>query len=261
MSARIDRMPLRASDAAVVRGLIQTNPGVSLHRLAHLVAVRCKAPSLGYATLRVFMTRHGIVLPPAKLKGPAKRRVTQFSKAASPERLQHGLLGVGVAGQAEVSSLHLAVAALNASVFSMGGMGPAISAARDANAASGQAAELRRKRMAALLDQRKRDAHKAATGWLTPRSLAGLAGAALNGALAHSRREPDPAEFDPQHPEAWFDPVCFAEDVADLFRLAIFELACRAGIDGASHERERLQGLGGAAVVLERLAPMTDGHS
>lgn len=258
MSARIDRMPLRASDVAVVRGLIQTNPGISLNRLAHLVAARCKAPGLGYATLRVFMKRHGISLPPVKLKGTAKKRITLFSAASGLEREQHGLFGVGMSGEAQVSSLHVAVAALNASVFSMGGLGSAVPVSA---ASSDHAAELRRNRMAALLDQRKRDAHRAATGWLTPRMLAGLAGAALNGALAHSRREPDPAEFDPQHPEAWFDPVCFAEDVSDLFRLAIFELACQAGIEAASHERDRLQSLGGAAFVLERLAPSMENSS
>jgi len=46
----------------------------------------------------------------------------------------------------------------------------------------------------------------------------------------------------------------FAEQLADLFRLAVFDLARRAGVKEAAHECNQLCGRSGAAEMLQALA-------
>lgn len=58
------RRRLGQEHIAAIDGLLQTNPGISLHRLTQLVAGRLGMPDLAYATLRAFMDRHSLQILP-----------------------------------------------------------------------------------------------------------------------------------------------------------------------------------------------------
>lgn len=243
---------LRLHHVDAVREVLTQNPALSLRKLAPLVAQRCAIPHVSDHTLHLFLALHGIprVVPPWALKRSERLRARGAVLLSAPlladpaDRARDERKAKRAAMRA-VSDEHKAIAASNASIFSLGGFAPAL----PVDGAS-QAVLMARQRHADLLQLRRADAHRLATGWLATDSLARLACAALDGALSYSQREPDPEDYDPESPESWFDPVCFAEDVADLFRLAVFEMASRAGIEAARHERNRLLDLGGAAVVL-----------
>ncbi len=251
----VDRMPLRPAHADLVRGLIATNPGISLYRLAGLVATRCGTPTVGYATLRRFMQLHGIAMPKRIPRPPKPQRVTGFSPRApqpAPE-----LTAVGLPGQTEVDASHAALAARSASVFAQGGLCPA-PAPKALPAGIQRDPDLLRKgqeRLRALLhrehERLRAEAVSEATQWITRRQLQAAAAASLAAAIHHMHRDIDDEDYDPMNPRAWFRGFEFAEDVVDLFRLAVYRLAADAGIDGAADEVRRLAALGGAERLQE----------
>ena len=72
--------------------------------------------------------------------------------------------------------------------------------------------------------------------------------------LAARDARPSPPRSRPARPQDWYLPEMFAEQLADLFRLAVFDLARRAGVKEAAHECNQLCGRSGAAEMLQALA-------
>ncbi|WAC71553.1 hypothetical protein OU995_18450 [Roseateles sp. SL47] len=204
-----------------VKRLIQVNPGMSLYRFATVVGAKLRMPSLGYATLSRFMQAHGLELLPA----------------------EQNELGMARAFDA----LHSVFSPLPSSPLASK-PGRVVSFAKHRRASAKVDKAIPRER--AL-----RQARLHATGWLSPSMVRRAASAALEAAIAKSLLPPDPAEFDPDAPESWFTPECFAEDVADLFRLALLQYGVDAGFHAMRFDLDKLAALDGAATLFEHLKP------
>ncbi|MDT8997763.1 hypothetical protein RQP53_00575 [Paucibacter sp. APW11] len=199
---------LRQEHIATIEGLIQIHPGISLYRLTQLVGARIGMLDLAYSTLRIFMERHGLAILPAERK-------------------------TGTALPGTLPAIELGADGITARVHRLRG-GP--------ETASETRSLCRVDPNASLADQ----ARQAAADWLDLEVVKALAAAAFLAARRKTWQEPDDADYDPADPAAWFDPFMFAEDVADLFRLAVFRQAERFGVKGAADEAKRLASLGGA---------------
>jgi len=203
---------LRQEHVAVVEALIATHPGLPLAQLTQHVAKRLRIPQLAYATLAKFMEWHGLAILPAE-----RGQSLQAAISALP-------------------SVHVDSGAVSARVHRARGL----PAPYRPSAYADQTAD--------PIDQ----ARQGAADWLDLETVRRLAAAALLAARRKAWQPIDDEDLDPQDPGSWFRPELFAEDVADLFRLALFRVAFRAGIAEAEHECERLAGLGGAQWLPER---------
>ncbi|MGM9517029.1 hypothetical protein ACS5PK_22530 [Roseateles sp. DB2] len=228
----VDRMPLRQEHVSLVQSLIETNPGVSLWKLTALVAHRCKVPTLSYPTLRRFMQLHSIVLPEPVRRPPAGKRITARSAQA----------------EAEERGIVLEVPVTGSQVYRL------LDRPAKAHKARSSRSLPPPPQTPFFIEQRRLMAIQNASQWITRHQLQAAAAAALAAATHHMHRDIDDEDYDPKNPQAWFRGFEFAEDVVDLFRLAVYRLAADAGIDGAADEVRRLGALGGAERLQELMS-------
>lgn len=247
-AVRRPRVALTPAHLPLVRRVVDANPGASLAKLCPLVAQACGLPHLTDFTLHRFLSAHHIerVVPAHVLHRSERLRargVLQFPNSLA--------LHAPAKGAPDVAPAHLALAAVQGTAFALGGLvKPEAPSPLVHGLPGGQVASERLRRI--WLDEARRES----TAWLSAAGLRHAARAAMAAALSLSRETPDPEEFDPDSPRSWFTVHGFAQDVADLFRLAIFELAYahRPNDERIEHECNQLGRLAGAVEVMRALS-------
>lgn len=261
--SKVHHRPARAlgdQHLAIVLAVIDDNPGKGLWALTPVVARKVRRPALSYQALRAFLVDRGITPPKPDRKARQQPRRTSMSHVddvlpARPPRRSPITAGDSmpsrVAAPQLVSVEHVATASVFGSIFAMAGVAPQ---AGDLQRGESLQIALGRQRLAEIRSQRLADAQRQTSEWISAADVGRAACAALTAALEAWQVKPDDDEFNPDRPEEWFLSEMFAEQLADLFRLAVFDLARRAGVKEAAHECTQLSGRSGAAQMLRALA-------